>query len=166
MLKLLSIIAVIPLLSCSPLSPDIPSDSSTENGDKTETENTGSDMGKLLISNGKETITATFSDNSSAKAFADRLSKGPVVVDMSDYGGFEKVGSLGFSLPTNDKRITTKPGDVILYQGNQITIYYDQNTWSFTLMAHVDGLNQQQLKDFLGKGDVKITFSLQTNENQ
>ncbi|MBQ8072087.1 MAG: hypothetical protein IJ202_14725 [Bacteroidales bacterium] len=162
MMKLLTILAVLPLLSCSP----VPAENPVEEEPVQEEQTTGkaSDMGKLLISNGKETLSATFEDNSSAKAFAERLAKGPVTVDMSDYGAFEKVGSLGFSLPRNDKRITTKPGDVILYQGNQITIYYDTNTWSFTLMAKIDGADKRKLLSFLGEGDVKITFSLSSED--
>ena len=79
---------------------------------------------------------------------------------MSDYANFEKVGPLGFSLPRNDKSITTTPGDIILYQGNQITIYYDTNTWNFTKLGKIENLTQKELKEILGNGDVTVTFSL------
>ena len=79
---------------------------------------------------------------------------------MSDYANFEKVGSLGFSLPRNDKDITTMPGDIILYQGNQITIYYDTNTWNFTKLGKIENITQKELKEILGDGDVTVTFSL------
>lgn len=83
---------------------------------------------KLKISvNGTE-LTATLEDNSSAQAFAELLKQGDITVDMSDYGNFEKVGDLPQSFPRNDEKITTVPGDIILYQGNKITIYYDENT--------------------------------------
>ena len=98
--------------------------------------------------------------NSSAEAFAEALQKGDITVQMHDYGNFEKVGPLGRTLPRNDERITTEPGDVILYQGNQITIYYDVNSWSFTRLGKVQQLSQAELKDILGKGDVTVTFSL------
>lgn len=75
-------------------------------------------------------------------------------------GHFEKVGSLGTSLPTNDERITTEPGDIILYQGNQITIYYDTNTYSFTRLGRVNGLSQSELKAILGSGGVTAVFSI------
>ena len=71
-------------------------------------------------------------ENSSADAFLDLLKSGDMTVEMHDYGRFEKVGPLGTTLPRNDEQITTEPGDVILYQGDQITIYYDVNSWSFT----------------------------------
>ena len=114
----------------------------------------------LKITVGDYELSATFADNSSAEEFRELLVQGPVTVEMEDYGGFEKVGSLGRSLSTNDRRITTEPGDVILYQGNSITIYYDTNTWSFTLLGRIQGLSQEDLKDILGEGSVRVTFSL------
>lgn len=99
-------------------------------------------------------------NNSSAKAFIDLLENGDVTIDMHDYGNFEKVGPLGTSLPTNDTQITTEPGDVILYQGNQITIYYSNNTWSFTRLGKVQGVNQTELKSILGDGNPTVIFSL------
>ena len=98
--------------------------------------------------------------NSSTDAFIEQLDKGDIVVELHDYGSFEKVGPLGMDLPTNDEHITTEPGDLILYQGNQITIYYDTNTWSFTRLGKVQGLSQAELKAILGDGDVTVTFSL------
>ena len=103
---------------------------------------------------------AVFEDNPSAEAFADLLREGPVTVDMHDYGNFEKVGPLPQSLPANDEQITTSPGDVILYQGDQITIYYGENTWSFTRLAHVEGATRESLLSLLGEGDPQVTFSL------
>ena len=99
-------------------------------------------------------------ENSSADAFLALLQEGDVTVSMHDYGNFEKVGPLGTSLPTNDESITTRPGDLILYQGNQITIYYDRNSWRFTRLGKVQGLTQAELKEILGDGNVEVTFSL------
>lgn len=110
---------------------------------------------------GQTTLTIALADNSSATAFADLLAKGDVTINMRDYANFEKVGPIGTSLPTNDEQITTVPGDVILYMGNQITIYYDTNSWNFTRLGKVQGLSQQELKAALGTGDVTVVFSLQ-----
>lgn len=112
----------------------------------------------LKITVGDYELTATFEDNSSAEEFKQLLAQGPVTVEMDDYGGFEKVGSLGTTLTRNDRQITTEPGDVILYQGNQITIYYGTNTWSFTRLARID--DPTDLKAKLGEGTVQITFFL------
>lgn len=116
------------------------------------------DMINLQI--GEQNLTAKLADNTSAQAFAELLQEGPVTVQMSDYGNFEKVGPLPTSLPENNQQITTEPGDIILYQGNSITVYYDVNTWNFTRLGKVQGFTQQQLKDILGEGDVEITFSV------
>ena len=113
----------------------------------------------LHITVGDHELTATFADNSSAEEFRELLAQGPVTVEMEDYGGFEKVGPLGTTLTRNDTQIITEPGDVILYQGNQITIYYDTNTWSFTRLARIN--DPTGLREKLGDGAVSVTFSLQ-----
>lgn len=115
---------------------------------------------KLYIKINNKTLTATLEDNSSVDALLEKLKQGDIIIEMSDYANFEKVGPLGFSLPRNDKSITTTPGDIILYQGNQITIYYDTNTWSFTKLGKIENVTQKELKEILGNGDVTVTFSL------
>ncbi len=115
---------------------------------------------QITSDSGNPKLTATLADNSSATAFYELLKKGPLTVDMHDYGNFEKVGSLGTSLPRNDTQITTAAGDIILYQGNQITIYYDTNSWNFTRLGKVDGVTQTELKKILGKGNVTAVFSV------
>lgn len=105
-------------------------------------------------------------NNSSAAAFYELLKKGSVTISMHDYGSFEKVGSLGKTLPRNDTQITTSAGDIILYQGNQITIYYDTNSWNFTRLGKVvstsstTAINKAELKKILGKGDVTAVFEI------
>ena len=115
---------------------------------------------QITSDTGSHTLTATLADNSSATAFYELLEKGVVTVEMHDYGSFEKVGSLGTNLPRNDTQITTEAGDIILYQGNQITIYYDRNSWNFTRLGKVDGVTQTELKQILGKGDVTAVFEI------
>jgi chitodextrinase len=72
----------------------------------------------------------------------------------------EKVGGLGKTLPTNDERITTEPGDLILYQGNALVIYYAPNTWTFTRLGKITGVTGEELKTILGNGNVTVTLSL------
>ncbi len=113
---------------------------------------------KIYIKINDRVLSATLEDNSSSKAFVEKLKQGDITIKMSDYGNFEKVGELGFTLPSNDKRITTEPGDIILYQKDKITIYYDTNTWDFTKIGKIDNVNQDELKKILGSGDVSVTF--------
>lgn len=108
---------------------------------------------------GEQSLTAKLEDNSSAQAFRELLGEGAVTVEMSDYGNFEKVGPLPASLPENNQQITTEPGDIILYQGNSITVYYAENTWNFTRLGKVQGVTHEELRGILGEGDVEITFS-------
>lgn len=103
-------------------------------------------------------------DNSSAEAFIDKVNHGNVQIDMHDYGDFEKVGDLPWDLPTNDMEITTVPGDVILYQGNQITIYYDENTWNFTKLGHLNATPEEILEVFGGKDDITAEFFVEWTE--
>ena len=113
---------------------------------------------KIILSFNGQTYTATLADNPSAEAFAELLRNGPLTVSAHDYGNFEKVGPLGTDLPRADEQITTSPGDIILYQGNQITVYYAQNTWNFTRLGRID--DPSGLRGALGSGDVEITFQL------
>ena len=107
---------------------------------------------------------AVLEDNSSAKALIEKLNSGPVTIAMHDYGNFEKVGPLPWELPRNDTSITTVPGDVILYQGNQITIYYDENTWNFTRLARIENTSKEALLKAFGNGDVSVKLYLEWGE--
>lgn len=113
----------------------------------------------LKITVGEHTFYAAFAENPSADEFQELLAQGAITVEMQDYGGFEKVGSLDTELTRTDERITTEPGDVTLYQGDQITIYYGTNTWNFTRLAKID--DPEGLKEKLGSGTIQATFSLE-----
>lgn len=114
---------------------------------------------QMNITINETTLTATMEDNSSAQALLDMLKSSPLTLDMYDYANMEKVGTLETTLPTNDQQITTEPGDIILYQGNQITIYYDNNQWSLTKLGHIDNVTAEELRQLLGGGNVTATFS-------
>ena len=118
---------------------------------------------RLTIKGGK-TFTATLENNASAQALKDRLSKGSITVEMNDYGDMEKVGPLGFSLPRTDRQTTTRPGDIILYLGNNLVIYYDTNSWNFTRIGRVNGINTRgEMLDLLG-GTGKRTVTISSEE--
>ena len=99
-------------------------------------------------------------DNSATIELKERLKNGDIVVNAHEYGGFEKVGDLGFSLPREDTNITTSAGDIVLYQGNQISLFYNSNSWSYTKLGKIQNVSSNELKDILGSGDVTITFTL------
>ena len=118
----------------------------------------------LAIEAGDRIFYADLEDNSSAEAFIEQLSREPVTLELHDYGSFEKVGPLPWALPRNDETITTEPGDVILYQGDQITIYYDENTWSFTRLAKIGSVTRDELLEALGPGDVTVRMWIEWSE--
>ena len=164
-----TLLAVLDLTACGGGTPPAavdtppPQETSTEqdtsvSSPSTETED-GQEETALIITVGEQQFYATFADNSSAEEFQQLLAQDPLTIQMEDYGGFEKVGPLGTTLTRNDESITTQPGDVILYQGNQITIYYGTNTWNFTRLATIDDPTDLQIK--LGEGTVSVTFSLE-----
>lgn len=114
---------------------------------------------KIKIEVNGSLFTATLADNAAADALVDWVEEGPVTLELSDYAGFEKVGSLGRSLPASNSQTTTHAGDIVLYQGNQIVLFYGSNSWSYTRLGHVDDLTGWE--DALGGGDVTITLSLE-----
>ena len=113
----------------------------------------------LYLTVNGHTLTATLVENST-QALKELLADGPLTIDMSDYGSMEKVGPLGTDLPRNDEQITTGPGDLILYQGNSLVLYYDRNNWNFTRLGKVNNVTDQELREILGTGSVSMTLSL------
>lgn len=118
---------------------------------------------KIQLSVGTETMTATLADNDATRALVSKLKNGSVTIDMEEYGGFEKVGPLPWSLPASDRQTTTEPGDIMLYQGRNIVIFYGSNSWSYTPLGRLDGATASNLREFLGNGDTKLTISLITS---
>ena len=111
-----------------------------------------------LTINGNE-VAVEWEDNESVRALLELCVEQPLVIDMSMYGGFEQVGSLGMSLPRNDTRITTDPGDVILYSGNQMVVFYGSNTWAYTRLGRITDKTTEELTELLSNGNVTITIT-------
>ena len=105
----------------------------------------------------------TLTSNAATQALVARLQDGSVTVTLNSSGGFEIWGALGFSLPTSNEQITTQPGDVILYNGSNICIMYGSNTWSYTRLGHIDGMDESELRSFLkaGESNIEVTLSIQ-----
>ena len=114
----------------------------------------------IKISVNGTTLTATLKDNVSTRALVNLLRKGPLTINMNDYARMEKVGPIGTTLPQCDERLTTQPGDLILYRGQYFVIYYAQNTYSLTPLGKIDNITNNELIKILGNGDVTVTLSL------
>lgn len=140
----------VPVRDTAPAEDEI---SNTEGGEQTNMTQTA-----FYVTVGDTTFSATFADNSGAQALRDLLAAGDITIEMSDYAGFEKVGSLGQSLPTSNRQTTTQAGDIVLYQGDQIVIFYGSNSWSYTRLGRIDDLTGWT--EALGSGAVSVTFSL------
>ena len=117
-----------------------------------EEDNEMEDTMRLLI--GETEVPVTWEENASVEALKKLC---PATIQMSMYGGFEQVGSIGKSIVRDDKQTKTNYGDIVLYSGDQIVIFYGSNSWSYTRLGHID-LTQQEMKDLLGGGDVSITL--------
>ena len=119
---------------------------------KTEADN-------LTLKIGDTAVEAEWQDNESVDALKELVKDSPLEIKMTMYGGFEQVGSLGKTLPSNDEKITTEPGDIVLYSGNQISVFYGSNTWEYTRLGKIKNKSDSELKDLLGKGDITLTIS-------
>jgi len=100
--------------------------------------------------------------NSATRELVAALQQAPITYEADDYGGFEKVGGLGRSLTTSNSQITTEAGDVILYSGNQIVLFYGSNSWSYTRLGRIEYQSLDELKTFLkaGQGRISVTLSV------
>ena len=114
---------------------------------------------------GETPVTVAWEDNASVEALK-ALAEGMLpdaqglTIEMSMYGGFEQVGSIGQSLPRDDQQTTTTSGDIVLYSGNQLVVFYGSNSWAYTRLGHITDQTPEQMKALLGSGDVTITLSM------
>ena len=108
---------------------------------------------------GETPVTVAWEDNASVEALKMLAGEG-LRIDMSMYGGFEQVGSIGQSLPRDDAQTTTTSGDIVLYSGNQLVVFYGSNSWAYTRLGHITDQTPEQMKVLLGSGDVTITLSM------
>ena len=99
--------------------------------------------------------------NDSVEALRELTRESPLTISLSMYGGFEQVGSIGQSLPRDDVQTTTNAGDIVLYSGNQIVIFYGSNSWAYTRLGHITDQDAAGMKSLLGQGDVSITLTLE-----
>ncbi len=105
-------------------------------------------------------VNVEWEDNQAVEALRDMAKDGDIIIQMSMYGGFEQVGSIGQSLPRDDKQTTTSSGDIVLYSGNQMVVFYGSNSWSYTRLGHISDKDEAEMADLLSNGDVTITISM------
>ena len=146
----LALTMVLPLAGCG----------SGQSGSSEETPVTESEPEAkiLLIEVNGETLEAELEDNEAAQALTDLAGDDGLKLELKEYGGFEKVGPLPQGLPASDEQIDTSPGDIVLYQGDQISLFYGENSWSYTKLGHIKNADAEQLQEILGDGDVQITL--------
>lgn len=161
-------------MACS-TEPEIPSGNGTEteisngnnNQNEENTNNNNQNNNEENMSNSTikiavngTTLTATLKDNVSTRALVNLLKEGPLTINMNDYAGMEKVGPIGTTLPQCNERLTTQPGDLILYLGQYFVIYYAPNTYSLTPLGKINNITSNELIKILGNDDVTVTLSL------
>ena len=118
---------------------------------------------KIKITIDGRSMSATLADNVATKALVDKLAGGPITITMKNYGGFEKVGALPWSLPSADTQITTKPGDIMLYTSNNIVIFYGQNSWAYTPLGVLETSDSAEIGNFVGDGNKQVTIALDSS---
>ena len=119
-------------------------------------------MLKMMI--GDTEVSVDWENNESAEALKDLCAEEPLVIQMSMYGGFEQVGSIGTRLPSDDEQTSTSAGDIVLYSSNQIVVFYGSNSWAYTRLGHITDQDAAGMTDLLGNGDVTITISMEDAE--
>ena len=108
---------------------------------------------------GDTPVSVIWEDNEAVEALKELCRNAPLTISMSMYGGFEQVGSLGAALPRNDTQTTTSAGDIVLYSGDQIVVFYGSNSWAYTRLGHITDKTQQELTQLLSNGDITITLT-------
>lgn len=121
-------------------------------------ENSANDLIKIRINDALFDVKVE--NNSATQELIKTLENKNITINATDYGNFEKVGDLGFSLPTSDENINAQPGDIILYQGNQISLIYETHSWSYTKIGKIENIDSNNLKKTLGGGNVTLVLSL------
>ena len=133
--------------------PDVTTDSQME-PDLTEKGATAMNM-KI----GDTPVTVAWEDNASVDALKALCAEGPRTIHLHMYGGFEQVGDIGERLPRDDVQTTTQAGDIVLYAGDQMVVFYGSNAWAYTRLGHITDQNADGMRSLLGDGDVTVTIT-------
>ena len=137
---------------------ETPATESTEK--KPETHEKKEEKKAMKLTIGETEVPGNWEDNESVDALKALAEEKPLTIQLSMYGGFEQVGPIGQSIVRDDQQMTTEAGDIVLYSGNQIVVFYGSNSWAYTRLGHVE-LSQKELENLLGNGDVELTFRIE-----
>ncbi len=119
----------------------------------------GNPDGALRLTVNDTELGVEWEENASVEALTELVSSAPLTVQMSMYGGFEQVGSLGAALPRNDRQMTAEAGDIVLYSGDRIVVFYGANSWAYTRLGKIGDRSAEEMEELLGKGDVTLSLS-------
>jgi len=111
---------------------------------------------EMVLRINDQVVQVEWEDNESVEALKELASNGTITIEMSMYGGFEQVGPVGTDLPRNDEQTTTSPGDIVLYSGDQIVVFYGSNSWAYTKLGKIQNMSEEDLRSFLGSSDVTV----------
>ena len=125
----------------------------------TEPTTQASESTALEMTIGDTPVSVDWEENAAVQALTELCQNQPLTIQMSMYGGFEQVGSIGTDLPRNDVQTTTSSGDIVLYSGNQMVVFYGSNTWAYTRLGHITDKTQAELTELLSNGDITVTLS-------
>jgi len=129
-----------------------------ENEISVKSDDGGYTVREMKMKIGNKEVDVIWEDNESVKALRELVGSETISINMSMYGGFEQVGEIGTSLPRNDAQTTTSCGDIVLYSGDKLVVFYGSNSWSYTRLGKITGLDRAQLTELLSEGDVTITI--------
>ena len=140
--------------------PEKPEEESTQETADTQLKNEESEDNEMQMKIGDTVVAVEWEKNESVKALEALCENGPLTIQMSMYGGFEQVGSIGAYLPQDDVQTTTEAGDIVLYSGDQMVVFYGSNSWSYTRLGHITDKTPEELTRLLSNGDVTAVLSV------
>ena len=129
-----------------------------ESTEITETEEEQEPMLQMTIDD--TAVQVEWENNDSVKALRELCADQPLTIRLSMYGGFEQVGPIGEKLPRDDRQTTTEAGDIVLYSGDQMVVFYGSNSWAYTRLGKITDKTAAEMAELLGQGDVTVTVAL------
>ena len=148
--------------SSASVSETVPDSSSAENQTASETEpQTVQEEKEMKMKIADTPVTVVWEDNASVQALQKLAENGPLVINMSMYGGFEQVGPIGTVLPSDDVQTVTVPGDIVLYSSDQLVVFCGTNSWAYTRLGHITDKNEQELRQMLTNGNIAVTITVE-----